>query len=69
MDQHWADLLEALRKEVTILGGYGDITIKVRFHDSQPREIEVRERHPKYLLGTKEARPQAAPDPERKGQR
>ena len=56
-DQHWADLLAALEREADTLGGYGEATLRVRFHDSQPREVEVLERVPKYLLGKKSAVP------------
>ena len=52
-DQHWADLLAALEREADTLGGYGEVTLRVRFHDSQPREVEVLGRVPKYLLGKK----------------
>jgi len=52
-DQHWADLLEALEREADALGGYGEVTLHLRFHDSQPREVEVLGRVPKYLLGKK----------------
>ena len=52
-DQHWTDLLAALEREADALGGYGEVGLRVRFHDGQPREVEVRERVPKYLLGKK----------------
>ena len=52
-DQHWVDLLAALEREADLLAGYGELTLRVRFHDSQPREVEVLERVPKYLLGKK----------------
>ena len=52
-DQYWSDLLAALEQEADQLGGFGAMTVTVRFHDSQPREVEVLGRVPKYLLGKK----------------
>ena len=49
-DGHWAGLLEALEREADALGGFGEVGLRVRFHDGQPREVEVQERRPKYLL-------------------
>ena len=54
-DQHWADLLEAVEMEAKTLGGYGEVVLRVRFHDGQPREVAVQERLPKYRLGRSDA--------------
>ena len=54
-DQHWTDLLEALEMDADALGGYGEIRLSVRFHDGQPRELQVQERLPKYRLGRTDA--------------
>ena len=49
-DQHWERLLVALEDEADEMKGTGSSTICVRFHQGQPREIEVLERKQKYLI-------------------
>jgi len=50
LDQHWAGLLKAIEDEAAEVKGFGSSTIRVRFHDGQPREIDVLERKPRYLI-------------------
>ena len=50
-DQHWADLLEEWEGEVAELGGYGELTVRIQFHDSQPREYWIEQRRRRRLLG------------------
>ena len=50
-DQHWADLVEALEIEADLLGGFGEITVRIQFHQAQPREVRVCERRATYQLG------------------
>ena len=50
-DQHWVEFLGAVETEADMLPhGCGGVTLRIRFHDGQPREIEVLERTPKYLI-------------------
>jgi hypothetical protein len=55
-DQHWAELLGALEREADALGGYGEIAVKIQFHDGQPRDVEVERRLLKYKLGRADSR-------------
>jgi len=50
LDQHWAGLLKALEDEATELKGTGWSKVRVRFHQGQPREINVLERQQTYLI-------------------
>jgi hypothetical protein len=52
-DQHWADLLEALETEADKIGGNGEITVEVKFHDGQPRMVRVTQSVVVYRLGEK----------------
>ena len=50
-DQHWADLLEALEREAVALGGYGEIGLRIVFHDGHPCRVKIGERITDYKLG------------------
>lgn len=50
LDQHWAGLLKALEDEAAEMKGTGASTVRIRFHQGQPREIEVLDRKQKYLI-------------------
>jgi len=51
LDQHWADLLAALQMEAVELGGFGEITVRIRFSEGQPRDVRTSERLRTYRLG------------------
>jgi len=50
LDQHWAFVLNALESEATKMQGTGSSTVRIRFHQGQPREIEVLQSKQKYLI-------------------
>ena len=50
-DQHWVDLLAALEREADTLGGYGEVGLRVVFHDGHPVRVRVAERLTDYKLG------------------
>jgi hypothetical protein len=49
--QHWRDLLEALQLEGQAVAGFGEVTVRLIYHDGAPLEIYVVERLPHYKLG------------------
>ena len=51
LDQHWADLLAAVEREIKAMGGYGEVRLRVTFHDGHPSRVRVLERLTDYKLG------------------
>lgn len=49
-DQHWENLLGTLERMADGLG-HGNITVRIWFHDGQPRELDLLERVEKHHLG------------------
>ena len=49
--QHWQDLLEALQRESDQVDGWGEVTIRLVYHEGLPREMEVVSRVTRDKLG------------------
>jgi hypothetical protein len=49
--QYWDDLVEALRMEGDSVCGYGDVLVRVAYHEGLPTQVDVLERRPRYRLG------------------
>jgi len=47
-DRIWASLREALEQECTGMAGYGQITIRLTFHNGEPRSMAIVAREPSY---------------------
>jgi len=50
--KRWDDLVEAFRAEGSALGGWGEVVVKVTYHDGAPMSLDVLERNPRYRLGS-----------------
>jgi hypothetical protein len=50
--QHWRDLCEALEREAEAIGGHGRVVVELVFHAGAPQEMHVRDRAPRYRLGS-----------------
>ena len=51
LDKRWVDLLAAVEREGKAMGGYGEVTLRVIFHDGHPSRVRVAERLTDYKLG------------------
>ena len=49
--QHWQDLLEGLQRESDQVDGWGEVTMRLVYHEGLPREMEVVSRVTRYKLG------------------
>jgi hypothetical protein len=50
--RHWNDLVDAFRAEASALGGWGEVTVRVTYHEGVPLMLDVLERNPRYRLGS-----------------
>jgi hypothetical protein len=49
--RRYDELVAVVRREIGLLGGYGEVTLCIKAHAGQPRAVEVLSRKQHYLLG------------------
>jgi hypothetical protein len=45
------NLLDVLEGEARELGGFGELSVRITFHDGRPGTVDVVERRKRYRLG------------------
>lgn len=49
-ETNWLRLVQQLRREAELCGGFGEVTVRIVFRDSYPQTADVIQRSPRYRL-------------------